>query len=388
MVQKPKKSLKNRRIEGKGERLNLSTMLKTSKYLLLILIFGIMLAGCKMAEPKPFKMDDHYIYIDLKREFVREKAKQVDVTKGYYIKEKPDNLGEAVLYGYVNVLADGVQLAISGRSKVTVWPSYRIDYKQKIFWGKNKVYIPKELKGKEFYLRVNIDGSYSGFFYVSITQTKKKIKLRKDTKAFKMGKDAYLRETSADVKKPSQKEKDADKPHHILVKRDAYELNYPYADVKKPLVFKRETFELKYPSNWEVDKQHVDFDPDKFFIIKGSGAAIRFKISDNESNVQENIAEFKKEYEGKIRIAKETEFTKWGQYEGKGLEVQGKLLDLIESTVKFFGFNHQGRSYFITIHYSDDNYPRAKAGIELVEKSFKLLPKQKKTRKKGNKGIR
>ena len=139
------------------------------KALSCILVF--FLIGCGPV-PRPLREDDAYVIIDMRRKFVRQHAKRAS------LKFDPDfedisfvpgeNAKDFFIYVAFMVVIIGVSAGIERSIKnlkgtdIHVYPVYYPEYKQRVKWGKNKVFIPRSLINRSFKLHVEISGSFTG----------------------------------------------------------------------------------------------------------------------------------------------------------------------------------------------------------------------------------
>lgn len=145
-----------------------------------------------------------------------------------------------------------------------------------------------------------------------------------------------------------------------------------HADLAQPNVITRERFRLEYPSNWSVDVNDDDYDPDQNFTIESPGSAMVMFIigtieTDPEENIQAQIAAFRKAM-GSPAI---TRFDQYGNYQGKGAILRGTIMGS-RTTVKVFSFCADGLTAIIAEHTPDEDMKYVKSGLALIEKSFSL----------------
>lgn len=147
------------------------------------------------------------------------------------------------------------------------------------------------------------------------------------------------------------------------------------ADVDRPQRLVREKFQLQYPSNWKVDVNDADYDPDQMFSIESPGSTIAMFVmgkleTEPEENLQDQISEFRK-----IMDAPKIErFEKLGRFSGKGATLRGKIFG-IRSTVKAFSFYQNELTVMITEQYPDEDLKYVQDGLTLIEDSFSLINK-------------
>ena len=145
-----------------------------------------------------------------------------------------------------------------------------------------------------------------------------------------------------------------------------------FSEVSKPQELDRPAFRLQYPSNWHVDVNDKDYDPDHMFSIDSPGHSfVMFVIgkldSDPGKNLDNNIARFSKLLEN----AQITRYEKYGALAGKGAILKGKAMGVSE-TVKVFCFSTDGLTLMITSEVPDDDGKYVEDGIALIENSLRL----------------
>jgi hypothetical protein len=146
------------------------------------------------------------------------------------------------------------------------------------------------------------------------------------------------------------------------------------ADVAHPHVVIRDRFQLQYPTNWKIDVNEEDYDPDQNFSIDSPGSAfVMFAIGTEELEAEESLRIYLRQYEKLGSVAIER-FERFGRYTGKGAIVKDKSMG-VRSTIKLFAFNQKGSSFMITQHWPDEDLKKVQAGLNLIENSFSLVTK-------------
>ena len=144
------------------------------------------------------------------------------------------------------------------------------------------------------------------------------------------------------------------------------------AAVDKPQKLVRERFGLMYPSNWSVDTEDDDYDPDHMFSIESPGSAfVMFVLGDVETdpkkNIELQIAGFTRVF-GSPTV---TRFGSYGQFTGEGAQLSGALLG-IKTTVRAFSMFKSGVTVMVVQQYPDEDLRYVKDGLALIERSFSL----------------
>ena len=145
------------------------------------------------------------------------------------------------------------------------------------------------------------------------------------------------------------------------------------AEIKTPKNITRARFKLQYPSNWKIDEQDEDYDPDSMFAIDSPGSTfVMFALGngeiDSEESLEDQIHQFEK-IMSNITIEK---FEKFGKYSGKGAIMKGKNMG-IKMTVKLFSFNQEDFSIMVTEQCPDEDLLLTLDGLKLIETSFEII---------------
>jgi len=141
-------------------------------------------------------------------------------------------------------------------------------------------------------------------------------------------------------------------------------------EIEKPKGYISERFTFLYPSNWNIDKNNENYDPNHNFIIESPGAAsVIFLISEAKTEPEENIKLNIEQYKKIISNPSITRFEKYGQLVGKGAILNGIMMG-IDFTVKIFSAYQDNLTVVIIQFYPDGDLKYIKAGLELIENSF------------------
>ena len=142
------------------------------------------------------------------------------------------------------------------------------------------------------------------------------------------------------------------------------------ADVSRPKTLARERFRLQYPSNWKIDVDDEDYDPDAMFSIESPGSAfVMFVIGSVEMKPDDNLQDMIERHGQLMRSAVIERFERYGHLSGKGALMRGRIMG-IQMTVKLFAFSQDGLTAIITQQCPDEDLKQAQAGLTLIENSF------------------
>jgi|GEM_PF-1309535 len=146
------------------------------------------------------------------------------------------------------------------------------------------------------------------------------------------------------------------------------------ADLAHPQKLAREGYRLTFPGNWRVDTSDEEYDPDHFFSLDSPGASFAmFTIlevpTDPEQNVDVNVSEF---VPNVIRSPVRTTFMAWGNYQGYGVELKGKVASLVEGGVRIFSYSSERTSFIVVESYHDEDREKVEPGFQLIRSTFEL----------------
>jgi|SRR3989339_1627077 len=150
--------------------------------------------------------------------------------------------------------------------------------------------------------------------------------------------------------------------------------NEKAADVKGQNEIARSDFNLKYPSNWKIDTADEDYDPDCLFSIDSPGSShVMFIVYDTATDPEENIKnQIKAHSEKLIKNPGLVYFNRWGQYDGTGVELKGRVLGVLKGAVRIFSYSNQARSFVVVEFSYDEDLKLVGPGFKLIESTFCL----------------
>ena len=134
----------------------------------------------------------------------------------------------------------------------------------------------------------------------------------------------------------------------------------------------RDSFSLKYPSDWKIDTEDEDYDPDNLFSIDSpDDNMVMFMIFnvpvDKDELLKAQLEVFSSELIKKPEI---TEFSKWGNYDGTGKILKGKLLGVFKGFVRIFVYADSHKTMLVIEQCFDKDYEKLKKGYDLISSSF------------------
>ena len=149
--------------------------------LTICLLLTCIVIGC--GQPKPINLSDGYVFVDIKREFAKQKFED-PVKSSDFITVRTSKF---VMHDIRGIVVVPIIMCFypfehlirhSGRTHIFIWPEGHRDYRQKITWGRNKVYIPYGLKNNIFRFVVEADGRLVGEVKVMVRPDQESIKLK------------------------------------------------------------------------------------------------------------------------------------------------------------------------------------------------------------------
>lgn len=144
-------------------------------------------------------------------------------------------------------------------------------------------------------------------------------------------------------------------------------------DVARPRRILRPGFELAYPGNWQIDKEHTDFDPDGYFTIEPpfADAVVTFHIGADFENATDALETYRVETERSIEKAVWLELDRWGSHAGKGLRGSGTIAGHGSYAATIFAAVHEdGRVLVVREICASDVFSRLEPGVELIRRTF------------------
>jgi hypothetical protein len=144
------------------------------------------------------------------------------------------------------------------------------------------------------------------------------------------------------------------------------------AEVSQPAKLVRDRFELQYPSNWEIDTEDEDHDPDHMFSIDSPGSAfVMIVIGDVASDPEDNLQTHLRQFEKLMSNSATSRFDRYGGLTGKGATLKGRIMG-IRTTVRLFACQQDDLTILITQQCPDEDFKQTQGGFSLIEKSFVL----------------
>jgi hypothetical protein len=149
------------------------------------------------------------------------------------------------------------------------------------------------------------------------------------------------------------------------------------AEVSHPKKLIREVFELQYPSNWHVDADDKDYDPDYSFSIHSPGNAfVMFDLGAGEAEPEDILQIQLRQFEKVMSNPAMDRFERYGRLTGRGATLKGMIMGS-KTIVKLFAFGQDGLTIMIAQSCPDDDLERVQDGLSLIESTFTLRTNNK-----------
>jgi hypothetical protein len=140
----------------------------------------------------------------------------------------------------------------------------------------------------------------------------------------------------------------------------------------------RPGFTFDHPAAWTVNDQMKSYDPDHLFQIRASiGAYIFFAIADKDLDVAKTLANHVEPHSKRMTNPVQTEFDRWGKYNGSGVVLRGTFLFLVPTTIRVFVFSEGGKTITVVEYCPDDEKEQLDPGYQTIENSFRVLQERK-----------
>ncbi len=144
------------------------------------------------------------------------------------------------------------------------------------------------------------------------------------------------------------------------------------ADISHPKELVREAFRLQYPSNWRINVDDEDYDPDTLFSIESPGSTfVSFEIGKVGIEPEHYVQDLIRSYQKRMSKPVVSRFERYGRFTGKGAMLKGRIMG-VKMNARVFSFRENGLTVMISESYADNDLQDARAGLGLIEMSFSL----------------
>jgi hypothetical protein len=136
----------------------------------------------------------------------------------------------------------------------------------------------------------------------------------------------------------------------------------------------RTNFSLKYPSDWTEDTKAPDYKADSNFTLKSpdpKNTYVQFNIVDKSEDPDKVLKATLVSLDGPaITALSKSKITTWGQHQGAGMHLKGKILDSIPGGIKVFIFNSGNHNILVVEYYFSEELKDLQADLDFISNNF------------------
>ena len=144
---------------------------------------------------------------------------------------------------------------------------------------------------------------------------------------------------------------------------------------KSSTAIDRQTFSMSLPDGWTEDKKDDMYDPDSFIMFENSDSCLFIVFIGKKSagmSVDLILEKDKESYLKKYTDAKTSTFSQWSKYQGKGVEIDGKIGGAIKYYSRIFGFENGDNVCAIIEAATPGDLDKYADDYETIRQTFKL----------------
>jgi hypothetical protein len=135
---------------------------------------------------------------------------------------------------------------------------------------------------------------------------------------------------------------------------------------------KRNSFSLSLPTGWREDTKDDMYDSESFIIFQGSGTCL-FNVIIGKKSAGMSASLFLKNNKQKLLDSSTKEFQKWGQHDGKGIQIDGKQKNTNASyRFRIFSFEKDDSICVVTEAATPQDFKKFAGDYELFRQSLEL----------------
>jgi len=147
----------------------------------------------------------------------------------------------------------------------------------------------------------------------------------------------------------------------------------PYPDTK----IDRKTFSMALRAIWKEDTSGEAYDPDTFVMFqRGSSTNCLFEVMIGKKSAGASVdGLLQSQRDGWLKIVSEpkvTEFQEWGNYTGKGVEIEGKVQGTFLQQHRIFGFTKGDTVCLVIESAPPKEFFLYSGDFKTIRNSFKL----------------
>jgi hypothetical protein len=144
----------------------------------------------------------------------------------------------------------------------------------------------------------------------------------------------------------------------------------------------RETFSVSIPAGWIENTNLFSYDPNSYVLLKGPNSTLFSILIRRQSlgnSVDDLIAKQRDAFSKKFSEATIMGISNWAGHDGRGLQIDGKILEtlghtsaLIPHRVTIFSFANGDRICLIVENATPDDYQTYDASFKMLRRTFTL----------------
>ena len=158
-------------------------------------------------------------------------------------------------------------------------------------------------------------------------------------------------------------------------KRDDGAPRSPRKVVQPVVAIDRKTFSVQLPAGWTEDTKDDKYEPDSVVFFENPESCLFTVIVGKKSegaSLDGLLKDQKEGFQSALTEMKSTDFNQWGNYEGKGIEMEGKMQGQFLTRVRTFGFESTDHACVISESAFPDDFEKFATDFQRIRQSFRL----------------
>ncbi len=135
-------------------------------------------------------------------------------------------------------------------------------------------------------------------------------------------------------------------------------------------------FRFAYPKTWHLATEQPDYDPDRLVTVQTAGESfITIEVFDPKTRPDLSVilGNVRQTYDGVIvTTMSRTRFQSWGEVQGDGIHLVGKILGLYPGGCRIFVGTYEQIGMIVTEYYFSEELNEALQGYTLIGQTFSL----------------
>ena len=137
----------------------------------------------------------------------------------------------------------------------------------------------------------------------------------------------------------------------------------------------RTTFSVSLPDGWTEDTKDDMYDPETNLFFENSESCLVMVVIGTKSagsSIEPMLAAQKETWAKRLTQMEEAKIEKWGQYQGKGFELTGKLSGTTQYRARFFGFENAKHTCVVIECADAVDAKKFAADFDRIRETFRL----------------